>query len=151
MKFLTKFSLFIFLVVLLSCNNSSKADSSGTDEIPESAELPVDFLNFLDEFHGDEEFQLAHIRFPLQGLPSMMDESSSDMGQYRWTKDDWVMHKGFDQDNEEFEQSFKLYGEDMVVEHIVHINGQTGMERRFSKSEDSWDLIYYAAMNFIKQ
>lgn len=112
--------------------------------------LPDDFLDFLDQFHTDEDYQMAHIRWPLQGVPTMI-EDSIDVATFRWTKDDWVMHKGFDTDNAEFEQSFKPFGDDMIIEQIIHINGKTGMERRFARSEDGWNLIYYAAMNFLKQ
>ena len=59
------------------------------------------------------------------------------------------MHKGFE-DNEEFEQSFTLFTEDMITEKITHISGKIEMERRFAKMDDEWRLIYYAAMNFIK-
>ena len=35
----------------------------------------------------------------------------------------------------------------MVVEYIVHKNGKFGMERRFAKFGDEWNLIYYAGLN----
>jgi len=149
MKLLTKLSLFISLCLLASCGNAPKTETTTSTNFEEMV-LPHDFVDFLDEFHGSEEFQMNHIRFPMQGLPSMMADSV-DTETFRWTVENWVIHQGFDLDNEEFEQTFKLFGDDMIVEHIIHINGQTGMERRFSRSGESWDLIYYAAMNFIKK
>lgn len=148
MKLLTKLSFIALLLAMISCNTTPKAE---TESVPDlEVVLPDDFVDFLDEFHSDKTFQLAHIRFPLQGAPSMIVDSI-DTTTFRWQADEWVMHKGFDLNNEEFVQTFKVFGDNMIAEHIIHINGQTGMERRFAKSEDSWDLIYYAAMNFLKQ
>lgn len=149
MKLLTNLILITFLFAVTSCGSNPNAQSDETTPAVEVV-LPDDFVDFLDEFHTNEEFQLAHIRFPLQGAPSMIVDSI-DVANFRWTSDEWVMHKGFDPENEEFVQSFKLFGDNMISEHIIHINGQTGMERRFAKSDDGWDLIYYAAMNFLRQ
>lgn len=149
MKLLTKLSFIALLFAVISCNSTPKTDTDTTVE-DVSVDVPYDFIQFLDEFHTDEDFQLAHIRFPLQGAPSMIVDSI-DTATFRWEADNWVMHKGFDPDNEEFVQTFKMFGDNMIAEHIIHINGKTGMERRFAKSGDSYDLIYYAAMNFIKQ
>ena len=135
-------SLFLF-----SCANSPKPDTTQTKR---SVTLPDDFWDFLDEFHGDIEFQKAHIQWPLEGLPSMMDSSYVEET-YRWSEQDWIMHHDFDETNEEFELAYTMFGDDVVIEQILHINGTMGMERRFSKQDDSWKLIYYAGMNFIRK
>ncbi len=135
-------ALFIF-----SCTSKPKPSSRVAQH---SVVLPGDFLDFLDEFHTDIDFQKSHIIWPLQGLPTMMDSSYVE-GSYRWTQKDWVMHQEFDDLNDEFEQTYSMFSDDMVIEHILHINGSMGMERRFSRSTDSWNLIYYAGMNVIRK
>lgn len=136
------FSLFLF-----SCTSGQK---SNTAEMEQSLILPDDFLDFLDEFHGDIDFQKAHIQWPLEGIPTMMDSSYVE-GTYRWSEEQWIMHHDFDESNEEFEPVYTMFGDDVVIEHILHINGSMGMERRFSKQDDSWKLIYYAGMNLIRK
>ncbi len=135
---------------LISCSNTPKAESEVTEQ---SLDLPDDFLDFLDEFHSDVDFQKAHIQWPLQGLPTLMNGSDTTLVEdaYRWTKEDWIMHQDFNENNDEFEQQYSMFGDDMIIEHILHINGTMGMERRFSKRDDTWNLIYYAGMNLIKK
>ncbi len=135
---------------MISCSTSPKVES---DDSVQSVVLPDDFLYFLDDFHSDVDFQKAHIQWPLQGLPTLMNSSDTTLvkDSYRWTKDNWIMHQDFDVTNEEFEQQYSMFGDDMVIEQILHINGSMGMERRFSKRDDTWNLIYYAGMNLIKK
>lgn len=135
--------LIVLLFIIASCKPQlQEANDTNVD-------LPMDFQIFLEQFHSDSLYQINHINFPLQGIPTMMD-SLYDASGYHWAKGDWVMHKGFDA-NEEFEQSFTLFTENMITEKITHISGKIEMERRFAKLDDEWHLIYYAAMNFIKQ
>jgi len=144
--------LFLISGILISsaCNNTP--DTSSEAEMT-SIDLPNDFVDFLDSFHSSSDFQKSHIQWPLQGLPPMMDDSDTTLNltTFRWTPDDWVMHVGFSEDNEEYEQSYSMFGDDMIVEQILHINGSMGMERRFAKRDDTWNLIYYAGMNLIKK
>jgi len=137
-------------LILGSCTNSPKSNPNNTHY---AIDVPDDFIYFLDEFHSDTVFQKAHIQWPLQGLPTWMNGNDTTIvdDSFRWTEDNWVMHRDFDQDNEEFEQKFSTVGDDIVIEQILHINGSMGMERRFSRRDDSWVLIYYAGMNLIRQ
>ena len=133
-----------------SCSNGSKSEASTSNQ---SEVLPDDFWDFLDEFHTDVEFQKAHIQWPLQGIPTLMDSRDSTLvtETYRWIADEWIMHHDFDESNEEFELNYSMVGDAIIIEQIIHINGSMGMERRFAKQEDSWMLIYYAGMNLIRQ
>lgn len=146
----------IILTILLStfflssCSNNPNSDTS--DRV-QSVVLPDDFIEFLEAFHADLDFQKSHIQWPLQGIPSMMDsrDTTLETSTFRWQQDNWVMHHDFLEDNDEFEQTYSVFSEDMIIEQILHINGSIGMERRFAKRDDSWNLIYYAGMNVIKQ
>lgn len=140
-----RLTLILLLAVLaIGCKNDKQKEAKDI-----TVDLPLDFEDFWDRFHQDSLYQIEHINFPLQGIPTMMD-SVYDATGYLWKKEEWVMHKNFES-NEEFDQSFALFTEDMITERITHINGRMGMERRFAKIDDEWQLIYYAAMNFIEQ
>ena len=143
-------SLIISSLTLTSCSNNPKSEVNNSHQ---SVVLPDSFSDFLDEFHSDEAFQKAHIQWPLQGLPTLMNDGDSISvdGSFRWTEEEWVMHHEFDENNEEFEQTYTMVGDDIIIEQILHINGTMGMERRFSRQDDSWMLIYYAGMNLIRQ
>ena len=96
-------------LILFSCTSSPKSETR-TDL--QSDSLPNDFLDFLDEFHSDLDFQKAHIQWPLEGLPPMMDSSYVE-GSFRWTADNWVMHHDFDEIMKNSNRSFP-YSEMML-------------------------------------
>jgi hypothetical protein len=133
MKF--RFIFLILFIVFQAC----KSDTSQVDP-PEASlfkeEIPQDFLGFYDRFHSNIDYQMNHIIFPLQ------EKSDSTL----WQKDEWLMHKPFDTQDGEFSRSYThLNG--IVVEVIQDQNGLFKVERRFSKSRDGYDLIYYKITN----
>ena len=104
----------------------------------------ADFDTFYQLFHSDSLYQMAHIQFPLQGVSSRPEDHGTG---FRWGKEDWRMHRSFDASSS-FRSEFTSLGDDLVIENIVHKNGQYGMERRFSRlGGDEWYLIYYAALH----
>lgn len=113
--------------------------------------MPPGFLAFYQRFHNDSVYQLEHIVFPLQGLPSMADEEVITSNNYRWEKENWVLHQPFENAEGEFSRSFTKLSDEMVIENIQLAGGGYGMQRRFSKSGDEWFLIYYAGMNQLAQ
>ncbi|MCB0639394.1 MAG: hypothetical protein KDC54_22365 [Lewinella sp.] len=134
------FSLFIallFLSLLTACRN---------DKAPAAAEMAVDddFAIFYERFHTDSLYQLEHITFPLEGLPSNATDVDID---FRWEEGNWKLHKPIDPETSGFHSEFTRLG-DIVIERIVHENGQYGMMRRFAKLNDGeWYLIYYVGLN----
>ncbi|MEO1627576.1 MAG: hypothetical protein AAFV25_20665 [Bacteroidota bacterium] len=126
------------------------ADDATASSEEEATSIPPDFFQFYTRFHEDSSYQLSHIRFPLQGLPPNVDSLTLVSGQFRWTADNWTVHKPFDTMEGEFQQYFDGFGPDMVVERIQHKSGAYGMQRRFARFEDGWQLIFYAAMNQMK-
>lgn len=125
----------IFVLTFQSCKKKSISDGS---------ELPVGFSEFYDKFHEDSLYQVAHIRFPLEGLPTVGDNSVA--LDYRWEAEDWVMHKPFTAD-EEYNRELNVVDSTIVIETIRLKTNEYGMERRFAKFGNDWQLIYYAAMN----
>lgn len=112
-----------------------------------SGGMPADFNEFLERFHTDSVYQLAHITFPLEGFPANADSAVLSSNQFRWQAADWVMHRPFNDMDGQFERKFVPMGSEFVIEQIKGVQGQYGMQRRFSRRDDGWHLIYYAGMN----
>jgi len=131
------FNKFILLCIILivSCKSESpQQDIEQTSLFKE--EIPQDFLSFYDRFHSDIDYQLSHVIFPLQ----QKDDSTL------WQKDEWIMHKPFSTQGGEFTRKYThLSG--IVVENIQDQKGLFTIERRFSKSRDGYNLIYYSVRN----
>ena len=116
------------------------------EEAPTS--LPTGFRKFYENFHRDSVFQLKHIRFPLEGIPEIKEETAEiDLSTFFWKKEGWVVHRPFDAMDGSFNRDFQPLGEDMVVETIRHTEANYAMQRRFYRDGGDWFLIYYAAMN----
>jgi len=120
-------------------NNENTADDEGI-------EIPADFQAFYDQFHTDTVFQIAHIVFPLSGLPANADTLSSAEG-WKWQKADWKWHKPIDPTLVGYKRSWQIIGNDMVEETIVQQASGYGLLRRFGRMDGGWMLIYYAGMN----
>ena len=126
----------------IAANSIEEADS-----VEDSGKLPKDFMVFYDRFHSDSMYQLEHILFPLEGLPPDADSLTANSGNFRWQRADWILHKHFDSMEGNFTQNLIPIGDQMVVEQIRHTQAAYGMQRRFAKMGDEWQLIYYGAMN----
>ncbi len=109
------------------------------------------FQGFYERFHSDSLYQMEHILFPLEGLPSVMDTTLANVPDFRWTESNWRMHRAFDFEGSEYEQTLATFGEDVVVEKIMHQTGAFGMLRRFARMDGEWYLIYFADMNPVKK
>ena len=129
-------------------NNVAPIEAAETEYTEtEENRIPKDFLVFYDRFHTDPVYQLSHILFPLEGLPPDTDSLTASSGTFRWQKDSWILHKHFDSMEGNYTQQFIPFGENMVVEQIRHAQAAYGMQRRFARIGDEWQLIYYGAMN----
>ncbi len=113
----------------------------------EMVDLPTDFTDFYEQFLRDSAYQMAHISFPLEGLPSYADSTTVTDHSFRWTQDTWVLHQPFDVDNREFERTFRVISEQLIEEIIRQKKGQMGTIRRFYKSGATWSLIYFSGLN----
>ena len=110
-----------------------------------------DFDAFYIKFHQDSLFQMEHITFPLEGLPANADSTALSDNDFRWQKEDWQMHKPFDSKNGEYEINFSSFGEDLIIEKVMHKSGNYGMLRRFARISGEWHLIYYAGFNRVNR
>lgn len=130
-------ALGICLLLLVSCKQDKDHSSHNHgDSSLISSDLPEDFLSFYMKFHSDENFQKQSIIFPLK----VKADGTS------WEKEDWVMHKPFDDQGGQFQQSF-LNMNGLIIETIGEGTGMYKMERRYIKSGGAYKLIYYEVVN----
>lgn len=122
-------------------------NTAAPDPITESVVTKTDdFPGFYQRFHNDSLFQIEHTIFPLEGIPPR-DSLGQVPENFHWQKEDWVIHKPFNDQDGSFVQEFTRFSDDMMVEQIKDSSGSFGMQRRFAKVGGEWHLIYYAAMN----
>lgn len=133
--------LAVLIAALLMLTACSRDNQSATD----------DFKSFYERFHNDADYQMAHITFPLEGLPPDADAETITSGNFHWQQEEWELHRPFDLENSGFQQTFIRFGTDLVVEKILHESGEYGSIRRFAKMGDEWYLIYYAGLNRIEE
>lgn len=143
MKKITISFLAISLLMIIACKPSNEENTTAASQYIEQA-VPNDFMVFYDQFHADSTFQLSHINFPLSGMNTDSTQNMASVP-YIWTKEQWRPHKKFDERNGTFNRDFTNFN-GLVIEHITSNNGQFGMERRFTKLENQWMLIYYSSM-----
>lgn len=108
------------------------------------------FETFYERFHRDADYQMTHVTFPLEGLPSDADAETIASGNFHWQEDEWELQRPFDLENSDFKREFIKFGDDLVVEKIIHQSGEYGTIRRFAKMGEEWYLIYYAGLNRIE-
>src|SRR5690606_39402780 len=107
-----------------------------------------DFDTFYMRFHRDTAYQMAHITFPLEGLPPDAVNATESLESYRWQRADWQPHQLFN--DPDYARTFRNKDDLMIEETLRHKSGEFGMLRRFAKMGDDWFLIYYAAPNRLK-
>ena len=134
----------MFLIVFTFCKNN---DPKIINEA--SLALPEDFISFYDKFHQDSLFQIEHCIFPMEGLPDQMD-STVDHQAFRWTKDIWRMHHLIN-DSFGLTKSYTMLGDNMITERMLNEKQGIGIERRFARMNNDWNLIYYVGLNQYKK
>lgn len=136
-KFKLLLGLMLAGVLLTSCR-PKKADYS-------------EFSEFYEKFMQDSLFQVQHISFPLEGIPDNAVAYEDSLQNFRWTAENWRMHRPIDFEQTKFEQNFQTLGDELIIENIVEPRVGYGMVRRWAKIGGQWSLIYYAGLNPIQQ
>ena len=143
--------LLFLLVFNPGCKNQG-AQSGDADTSAKPDTLPKDFVEFFDKFHDDSVYQMAHILFPLEGLPSAQSDSDTlTTTRYFWQKEGWKKHNRFTDPSHQFDHWYEVIN-DRVIEHWIQMKGTNlVIRRRFAKLDDGWYLIYYAGMRPLKK
>ena len=129
-KYINFFTVLTFILIGIGCKNDT--NTSTVSPASQVVELPVEFFEFYQKFHVDSTFQVDHIVFPL----SQKRDGS------KWEKDNWVLHKPFDDLGGEFSRDFtNLNG--LIIEIMKDKTGTVTIERRYSVMNDEYHLIYY--------
>lgn len=136
----------LFLLLAMGSLFTCGSDKGSQAETPTSSF--EEFLTFYDRFHRDSLYQMTHIQFPLEGLPSNADSTTLARQDFHWQENDWVLMKEFNTEVG-FERTFTPLTETLIVEQIVHESGRYGLQRRWAKQGKEWYLIYYADMNML--
>jgi len=127
--------IYCFSLLFLSCKDKSERLSASEPAEVLSKEIPQDFIQFYLKFFADTSYQKEHIVFPLK----MQSDGQP------WTAEDWTYHKPFN-DEGGFQQEF-LNMKGLILETISDPKGMYKMERRYMKSGDAYELIYFTVMN----
>jgi hypothetical protein len=125
----------IAIVAVLQCTRKQPQQK-------ETEEFPA----FYERFHTDSIFQMSRIAFPLSGLPAA--DTADD---FRWTADNWILHRPFDNSTGEFDRDVQVITDDLIVETISVRGLDIAMQRRFARMADGWNLIYYVEMQPVRQ
>ncbi|MEM8523282.1 MAG: hypothetical protein AAGG68_01500 [Bacteroidota bacterium] len=146
MKTLKKSITYCFLLtIFVSCGNENK------EQVVEATTPDAnDFEAFYNRFHSDSVYQIEHILFPLQGLPTNADTTILRNRDFYYQKEGWVVQNRLPE-NSDFRSEIAAIDSALVIERILHQSGQYAMERRFAKMDGEWMLIYYAGVNRVAQ
>jgi hypothetical protein len=128
----------IFTGLLPACTQSTETQEESL------AGLPAEFIMFYDQFLSDSAFQIAHISFPLQGLPGP-DNIDSNGAFIPWEKASWTIHKPI-ANSSDYVHTFDFLSDDLIVETIEERDAPIAMQRRYARMADGWHLIYYVDM-----
>ncbi len=134
-------------ILWVACRREAPASAEAVAPSSLSESLPEGFPAFYQRFHQDSLYQVAHVVFPLEGLPDHVDSLTLVGGNFRWTVENWRMQRAFDYEISDYDRRMKVLAENAVEEQIVHKSRQVGMVRRFARFGEDWYLIYYAGMN----
>lgn len=138
--------IFLFLILAIGSFSACRNTSATGESAAVGLTGIESFDAFYEKFHQDSTFQMEHIVFPLYGLENFDGDPDTDSGR-TWTAEEWKLHKALDPADDGYIRSFTLVNEGLIEEEIKHRTGAFTLFRRFSKSDDSWELIYYASLS----
>lgn len=128
------------LISIISCTKNNQ-DTATIKEIPQ------DFMQFYKSFHGDSLYQVDHISFPLEGLPSYAKKEELEDGKFYWSKDKWRFQRSIDFEFSDFERVLIPINDFLIEETILHKRDKLAIQRKYIKFGEEWTLIYYSGLN----
>ena len=146
-------SKYAILLLAALCGGACKNTKNNNDVTTNIGASEKDFADFYEKFHTDSNYQMAHIVFPLEGLPSGADSAVLASGLFYHQSADWRMqHSLEDMDKDmDYSRHLSFLTPDFARETIYKTDSTYAMERRFAHIDSSWFLIYYAGMNRLQR
>lgn len=144
------FVFFSLMLLFFSCQPRDAQHAEVEVPVDIAAEY-ADFAAFYKRFHQDSLYQMEHILFPLDGFPAEADSATLRDRSFRWQRDNWRMHRGFNLTESQFEQELQPLGKDLITETFYHEKSGFGLIRRFARIDGEWQLIYYAGLNRLRE
>ena len=138
---------FALALLIVACGENTKSRTAEEEGAPEAPFQ--EFADFYDRFHQDSVFQMERTLFPLPGLPREADRALIASGRYRWTPETWTLQRPINLQKSNFKRELIPVTKDLIIEKLVQPEYNLQIERRFSRLEDGWHLIYYAGLNNI--
>ncbi|MFK8006729.1 MAG: hypothetical protein AB8H03_10170 [Saprospiraceae bacterium] len=143
--------MFAFQKIMNDKDSSTDQVQTTASQDNSIADVPADFLVFYTQFHSDSSFQMAHIDFPLEGLPEYADSTILANGNFKWEKEGWQIHKNLDARKEDFAQNLRVVSDGLIFEFIpTGGDKKLWIERRFMKTNGEWRMMYYSGLNYRK-
>lgn len=136
---LSKINFYFSLLIILSLACTPRTNTAPIAEEETGLVTSEEFIKFYDKFHTDSLYQIKHIIFPLEGHIYNEDNEKEKIS---WTLENWKLHKAFDDMGGTFTRSYSEFG-GIISEKILDDRNISSMERRFSKIQNEWHLIYY--------
>jgi hypothetical protein len=135
-----------FVVCFSNCKNKTQTPEVPTNSVEMGEQPSADFMQFYEQFHKDSLFQIAHISWPLTGEMTMQSDSGRiNKVPIEWQLDKWTMHRNTKLVDGEYQRTWQLLGDLLVIERIKEVQSGFRMERRFSKaSNGTWTMIFYS-------
>lgn len=128
-----------------ACKNEPKTPAVDVSQLTDVEE----FNTFFQRFHEDSLYQIEHITFPLQGLPSGADSTARADNNFVWEKETWRMHRHMPP-NSGYTREYEILTPTLINEYTADSDKSYGLVRRFAKLDNDWYLIYYAGVNRLK-
>ena len=126
---------------ILGCNQKEETSTIQANAVPQ------DFMDFYRKFHSDSLFQISHINFPLEGLPSYADPEDLKDGKFYWKLDEWQFQRSIDFEFSDFERVLMPINDFLIEETILHKKDKLALQRKYVKFGEEWTLIYYSGLN----
>ena len=132
---ITFISILIAVLAFFSCKNRSSEHANTPAQAEQTSStagnLPESFNSFYEKFHRDSLFQVAHVIWPLKGEKSInTDSSTTEVREYSWTPETWIMHHPIDYTNDDYVREVSMLADFMVIEIIKTRMYGYGIERR---------------------
>jgi len=134
-------SLFLAAAVVISMSSCKSVRNNRTKDIYTKSSFE-NFDEFYNRFHTDSLFQMARIKFPLEGKKTDWE------GENKWSEKNWVTLKTriYDIDTSKFKTDYKKTDDAFIEIFWLEDSGYSS-EYKFNLIRKKWYLVYANEQN----